>query len=298
MNRNIKKVLLFIVFTFLSNYLLIVLYFAIGGKWVIPGSWIVTAVYMFVPMLVTIVIQKFIYRQSLKSLGLSWRLNKWFLVAWLLPLIIVFATLGISLLLPGIEYSPSMIGVLEQLKSVVPPEEFKQIQSDLAAVPSYAFIFTSIVQGLIAGVTINAVFGFGEELGWRGLLQTELNFMGFWKSSAIIGLTWGVWHAPLILQGHNYPQHPQLGVLMMTILTLLLSPIFSYIRIKSKSVIAAAIMHGTLNAIAGLPVLLTQGGNDLTVGISGLAGFVAIAIVIICLFVYDYFLAKEPLMSK
>lgn len=118
--------------------------------------------------------------------------------------------------------------LIERIKSVVPPEEFQQIQNDLATVPGYVLILTSIIEGLIAGVTINAVFGFGEELGWRGLMQTELNFMGFWKSSAIIGLTWGVWHAPLILKGHNYPQHPQLGVLMMTISTLLLAPIYTY----------------------------------------------------------------------
>ncbi|WP_226889034.1 CPBP family intramembrane glutamic endopeptidase [Nostoc sp. MG11] len=263
-----------------------------------PNALIVTAVYMFIPMLIAIITQKLIYRESLKSLGLSWKLNKWFLVAWLLPLIIVFATLAISLLFPGVEYSPTMSEELERIKSIVTPEELKQIQSDLAAVPSYVLILTRILQGLIAGVTINAVFGFGEELGWRGLLQTELNFMGFWKSSAIIGLTWGVWHAPLILQGHNYPQHPQIGVLMMTILTLLLSPIYSYIRIKSKSVIAAAIMHGTTNALAVLPISLIKGGNDLTVGITGLAGLIAIAIVIIGLFAYDYFLAKEPVMSK
>jgi hypothetical protein len=38
-------------------------------------------------------------------------------------------------------------------------------------------------QGLIAGATINAVAGFGEELGWRGFLYRELSFLGFWKSS-------------------------------------------------------------------------------------------------------------------
>ncbi|RAM52899.1 MAG: hypothetical protein C6Y22_03645 [Hapalosiphonaceae cyanobacterium JJU2] len=62
--------------------------------------------------------------------------------------------------------------------------------------------------------------------------------------------------------------------------------------------IAAAIMHGTINGLAVLPILLIKGGNDLTVGIGGLPGFIAIASVIICLFAYDYFLAKEPLMSK
>ncbi|MCC5623386.1 CPBP family glutamic-type intramembrane protease, partial [Nostoc sp. CHAB 5715] len=95
----------------------------------------------------------------------------------------------------------------------------------------------------------------------------------------MIGLTWGVWHAPLILQGHNYPQHHRIGVFMMTISTFLLAPIYSYITIKSKSVIAAAIMHGTINGLAVLPISLIKGGNDLTVGMTGLAGFIAIAIV-------------------
>ena len=83
-----------------------------------------------------------------------------------------------------------------------------------------------------------------EEIGWRGLLQRELGFMEFWKSSLTIGVIWGIWHAPIILQGHNYPEHPVIGVFMMTIWCILLAPIFSYIRLKSKSVIAAAIMHG------------------------------------------------------
>ncbi|MFH1484694.1 MAG: CPBP family intramembrane glutamic endopeptidase, partial [Chloroflexota bacterium] len=150
------------------------------------------------------------------------------------------------------------------------------------------------IQGLVAGVTINAVAGFGEELGWRGFLQKELGFLGFWKSSAVIGVIWGVWHAPIILQGHNYPQHPQVGVLMMIVFTLLLSPIFSYARLKAKSVIAAAIIHGSLNGTVALSIMLIVGGDDLTVGVTGLAGFIVLALVNVALFGYDRFLAKEP----
>ena len=32
----------------------------------------------------------------------------------------------------------------------------------------------AIVQALIAGITINALAGFGDELGWRGLMLNEL----------------------------------------------------------------------------------------------------------------------------
>ena len=50
-------------------------------------------------------------------------------------------------------------------------------------------------------------------------LQRELAELGLWKSSWVIGVIWGFWHAPLILQGHNYPQHPWAGVFMMTVMT-------------------------------------------------------------------------------
>jgi membrane protease YdiL (CAAX protease family) len=131
------------------------------------------------------------------------------------------------------------------------------------------------------------VAAFGEELGWRGLLQRELLHLGFWKSSAFIGVIWGVWHAPIIIQGHNYPQHPVAGVAMMTVFTLLLSPILGYVRLKGKSVIAAAIAHGTLNGTAGIPLMVLVGGNDLTVGITGLAGFVVLAAVNLAIFVFQ-----------
>ncbi|MFZ5933087.1 MAG: CPBP family intramembrane glutamic endopeptidase [Patescibacteria group bacterium] len=131
-----------------------------------------------------------------------------------------------------------------------------------------------LIAGLVAGPTINALFAFGEELGWRGFLQKELAYLGFWKSSFLIGLIWGMWHIPLVIQGYNYPQHPFIGIGMVIIFAILLSPLFNYIRIKSNSVIAVAIMHGTLNAVAGISAAFVKGGSDLTVGIQGVSGFI------------------------
>ncbi len=273
------------------------LFFAFGGRWGSPASIAMAATYMFVPMVIAIIVQKFVCGEPIKEpLGISFKLNRWFLVAWLLPPVIAFASLGVSLLLPGVEYSPGMEGLLERFESVLTPEQLQQIENRLDASPLNP-IWIALMLGLIAGITVNAVAGFGEELGWRGLLQKEFGYMGFWKSSILIGVIWGIWHAPLILQGHNYPQHPVIGVFMMTIWCVLLAPIFSYVRLKANSVITAAIIHGSLNATYGLSLMVVKGGNDLTVGITGLAGFIVLACVNIVLFGYDRVLSKEPVMG-
>jgi len=199
MNRNTPKIVLFIGLTFFFCWLMVALFFAFGGKWDPPVSFGLTTIYMFMPMAVAIIVQKFIYKESLKEpLEISFKLNRWFVVAWLLPPVIAFATLGVSLLFSGVEYSPEMAGMFERFKSLLTPEQMAQMESQASTLPIHPF-WLSLLQGLIAGVTINAVFGFGEELGWRGLLQKELGFMGFWKSSLTIGLVWGIWHAPIIL---------------------------------------------------------------------------------------------------
>jgi len=120
--------------------------------------------------------------------------------------------------------------------------------------------------------------------------------MRFLKAALIIGFIWGIWHAPLILMGHNYPQHPRIGVLMMTVFCILLAPIMQYLTIKSKSVIAAAIAHGTFNATAGISIMTVSGGNDLITGMTGIAGFIALFIFVLAIFVYDYFISKEKIM--
>jgi len=74
---------------------------------------------------------------------------------------------------------------------------------------------------------------------------------------------------------------------MMTIFTVLLSLVFSYVRLRAKSVVEAAIIHGTLNATYGIPIMLISGGDDLTVGVMGLAGFIALALMNLGLLGYE-----------
>lgn len=293
MSQRVKKVLLYIILTFCISFSMAGAFIAAGGK---PGGFGIIALsitYMLVPMCVTYIIQKIIYKQPLvKPLAVSFRVNRWFFAAWFLPPVIAIATMGVSLLLPEITYSPDLSGYAATLSQILSIEQADIVINSISGQPVYYF-WLLLIQALIAGTTINAVFGFGEELGWRGLLVKELGFMGFWKSSALIGLIWGLWHTPLILMGHNYPQHPQIGVAIMAAWTILLSPLFSYIRIKSRSVIAASIFHGTLNAVPMLALMFISGGDDLIVGITGLAGFIVLAIINLVLFIYDRFFTRE-----
>jgi membrane protease YdiL (CAAX protease family) len=279
MDFDIKRVGLFIGLTYFFSWIIVIIFLATGNSWNSPYTLIILIAFMFVPSIIAVFLQKRVCKEPLKEpLGISFKLNRYFLVAWLLPPAIAIATLGISLLFPGIEYTPGMEGMIERFGSTLKTAQLEELQRQIVESPIHPF-WIALLQGLVAGPTINAIAGFGEELGWRGFLQKELNKIDFWKSSMIIGIVWGIWHAPIILQGHNYPQHPSIGVFMMIIFTLLLSPIFSYIRIKAKSVIAAAIIHGSLNATVGLAIMPIRGGDDLTVGVTGLSGFIVLAII-------------------
>ena len=282
-----RKALVFVILTFACSWLIAGGYYALGGRLNHPLAIVVLLVYMFMPMTAAIIVQKVIYKEALRApLAISFRPNRWFLVAWFVFAIAAVATIAVSVLVPGVQYAPDMAGFIERFASSLTPEQLAEMKAQMAALPIHP-VWIGVVEGLIAGITINAVAAFGEELGWRGLLQRELSHLGFWRSSALIGVIWGIWHAPIIIQGYNYPQHPVAGVAMMTVWTLLLSPILGYVTLKSKSVIAAAIAHGTLNGTAGIPLMVIVGGNDLTVGITGLAGFVVLAAINLAIFVFQ-----------
>jgi uncharacterized protein len=287
MGPNIRKSFVFTVLTYFVSYLMFIMYLALGGTWTMPGSMIVGVLYMFVPLAVAVLVQRRLFREPLKTpLRINFRLSRWFLVAWLLPPTIAVASIGTALLLPGVSFTTDPGVVLERFRDVIPPERLEQMTRQIDVLPIHPFLL-ALLPGLIAGVTVNAVAAFGEEVGWRGLLQNELAPLGFWKSSWLIGVIWGFWHAPLILQGHNYPQHPWAGVFLMSVMTVLLSPLMAYVTIKANSVIAAAIFHGTFNATYGLALVMVRGGDDLTVGMTGVAGFITLFLFNCGLFIYD-----------
>jgi membrane protease YdiL (CAAX protease family) len=258
------------------------------------GYTVFAAAYMFFPAVCAIMLQLLRKEKPFRNLNVSFKLNRWFLVAGFLPIVCVFMALGINVLFPGVSFSGGYEGFLVNL----PEEQVEAAARQLSKYPPAVFLLLQVLNMLIAGYTINAVFAFGEELGWRGYLLKALSGKKTLPVSLIIGATWGIWHFPLILIGHNYPQHPVAGVGMMILFCVLLTPMMIYIVIKSKSMITAAIFHGTLNASAGLHLLVLMGGNDITNGIYGLAGFLILMLMNFAFYIYDKYVTKENIFSK
>jgi len=250
--------------------------------------------YMLLPALCAIILQLVHKEKPFRNLSVSFRLNWWFLVAGIVPFIASFLALGISLFLPGVSFSSNYDGVLQY----IPEDQMELALEQLSKFPPVIFLLLQIFQALIAAYTINAVFAFGEELGWRGYLLKALQNKKLLPVSLITGIVWGLWHFPLILLGHNYPEHPVAGVGMMVIFCILLSPMMTYIVIKSKSVITAAIFHGAINAISGISILYLVGGNDLTNGMTGIAGFISLLLVNGALYFYDKYISKENIFTS
>ena len=240
---------------------------------------------MLIPLLAVLFTQLIFKEPVFRNLGISFRFNRWWWIGWLLMPVVALAVLGVTLLMPGARWTPDSETIQLALSQM--PEGFGV----------WGFIGISLLSGLITGATLNAVFGFGEEIAWRGFLMKEFKGRRFLTAALWIGIIWGFWHAPIILNGHNYPQHPAAGVFMMVAMCLLLTPILMYFRQKSGSVIVPAIMHGTFNAVVGITNLMVTPANDLLYGGPGLAGMIVLLIVNIALFLVDRYLLKDNIYT-
>lgn len=241
---------------------------------------------MFTPLFSVIITQLIFKELVLKGLDISFNVNRWWIVGWLLIPVIAFATIWATLLMPGAEWCADNEMLQMALKSM--PDEFG----------IWEFVVISIAGGLLTGVTVNALFAFGEEIAWRGFLLKLFRGKRFLSVAFWVGLIWGVWHAPIILNGHNYPQHPIAGVFMMILLCMLLTPMLIYFRMKSDSVVVSAIMHGTYNAVVGISMIVVSSSNDLLYGGCGLAGMIVLLLVNVCIYLYDRFISKENVFTS
>lgn len=212
-----------------------------------------------------------------EPLGLRPVLNLWLLVAVLAPLGLALLTTGFQLLMPGVGFNPDPTSILGRVSGVMSPEQLAEATATLNALPIHPY-WLSLLQAIGAGLTVNALFAFGEEVGWRGFMFKALAGRGFWSVSLLTGVAWGLWHAPVILQGYNYPQHPLLGVPLFAVFCVLLSPLHTLVRERGGSVWHAAVLHGTFNAAAGVPLLVVTGGDDLTTGAVGLPGMMSLVV--------------------
>lgn len=140
--------------------------------------------------------------------------------------------------------------------------------------------FNAIVIGPLLGLIIT----FGEEYGWRGFLQTQLNRLGRVRGTLLLGAIWGAWHWPVIWMGYNYPGQPMLGSLLMVAYCIVLAFFLAYAVFKSKGIWTAAYLHALSNQTLSvfMLALVTPTSIIFSFGI-GLPGLVLAALVVLLL---------------
>jgi membrane protease YdiL (CAAX protease family) len=132
------------------------------------------------------------------------------------------------------------LGTLVDLKTAFP-------QLAAANMPTIALYLTMALNIVVIGPFLGLIIAFGEEYGWRGFLQTELNKLGRIRGTFLLGVIWGVWHLPMIWMGYNYPGQPVLGSLFMVAYCIILAYFLAYAVFKSKGVWTAAYLHALNN---------------------------------------------------
>ena len=252
--------------------------------------------YMFLPFIVALVLQA-VDKEKFNHSGLvNFRLKWSWLIAWLLPIVLTFASILVNGLMPNVELGYGMEQVMNQAN--LPESQQDLVQKQLMSIPPAVMVVSNVVSALLAGATINAVAAFGEEYGWRNYLVNALRKKCFATVALFIGVVWGIWHFPLILMGHNYPNEPYWGVLLMVVFCILAGIIELYFVLKTKSVIVAAVFHGTINAIAGIVAIFVKGGNDFVNGMMGLSGFIVMGFTILILWLIDKYVTKDDIFAK
>lgn len=211
-------------------------------------------------------------RRALASLGLG-KLGRLpnYLWAWAVPVLMAGLT-GLATWLLGLaSWDVELTLLREEIYLMDQPPELTAQQ----------LVGLQVFSALLIAPFINTVFAMGEEVGWRGFLLPRLLPLGQTKAMIVTGVIWGVWHAPAIAQGFNYPQHPVLGIFVMILFTTAFGMFLGWLYFKTRSPWAPAFAHGTLNAVAGLPLLFLTSLNTLWGGtITSLTGLAVLALLV------------------
>lgn len=282
---NTKMTIQYLAWTFAINYSIGIVFLYLSRSSTILQdepmlALAILLVYMWTPALVSIVLIRFVHGERLADYGLRFRPNRGWIGAWTYPFLIALLCVLVSLALGIGRWEADFSSFIADLSATMDPEQVARAKAQLSGLSTGTMILMTLLQGLVAGTTVNALAAFGEELGWRGLLYTRLRPMGFWKANLSIGFIWGVWHAPIIATGYNFPQFPIAGIFVMILGTMAMSPLIGYVRERSGSVIAASIFHGTFNAVGGTAIMFIADAPNLLRGPLGLAGIIAMAILI------------------
>lgn len=247
---ELRRIIIFLAFTFVFTYAwtIFLIWPRVLGKDAAALTHeetavnaLLTAAMMFFPA-VGVLLTRLVTREGFKNsmLRLNLRGNvRYYLVACFAPL--VFSFLG------AMAYY------------ICFPSDFSLAEFREADMTKIGLMLVTIVLMLLSPF-LNFIPAFGEEWGWRGyLLPKVAERMKFLPATLLTGFIWGIWHAPIVVAGHNYgfgySGYPWLGIVAMCIFCIVAGILLSYLTLRTKSCLPAALAHGAINGTAALGML-------------------------------------------
>ena len=213
---------------------------------------------------VSALVAKLVYQRNLRGLGWGWGKTRYQIAGALLPLALGLVGFGLIWLTVGGFYDGSFIA--ETRSGIADTLGF-----DVTS-PYVVMLILLLVSGTL-GLLLPGFFAFGEELGWRGFLVPELyKHANFTKTALISGLTWSVYHYPLVigLEADELGVNTAYLLITATVGGIGLSTIMAWLRLKSGSVWTAVLFHAALNSYnQGFFENLTETTSNLTNYMSG-----------------------------
>ena len=248
-----------------------------GIEWAGAAGRSITIWYTVPALLAVLLVQgPWLKQEILKPLGIQLSVNRWWGIAWLLPVAVLFVGMFVDWA-AGFDPVLTVDQLIENKRSLVPADDLGRFEELVSESPPPHPLML-IVMGLPAGLTVNLIPSMCEEVAFRGYYFREVAG-GFWARATKIGLLWWLWLAPSVAIGNLYGA-PGLGSVALALpWCILASWVLVYIRVRAGSVIASAIARGTILALTNAAADLTFGTPSWLApfyGIAGLAGLTAV----------------------
>ncbi|KAB1645362.1 CPBP family intramembrane metalloprotease [Gulosibacter chungangensis] len=243
---------------------------------------------MFTPTIAALVVVFFIEKPEHKARALGLvplkpvgRLIGYLAIALILPIVLCVLALAVGALLGVFPADFLHFRGFEQITRM----QLAEVGITELPMPIDVLVVLQFVNLIIAALFINIIPALGEEIGWRGWLLPKLLRFGPWPAIQLSGLIWGLWHAPVILLGYNYPGTPGwLALIAMVVFCTIMGGLFGWLRLRGGSVWPAALAHSSLNASATLFFLFIAANSSfdpLEANITGWSGWIIPLILLI-----------------
>ena len=212
----------------------------------------ISALIMFIPLIAAFIVHLI---SKKKTISCSWKPEirkniKIYIFSWLLP---PFLSILGAMAYFTLNCSSFTLEVIEEVDI-----------SPLLLIPL-------LLISVLSGSFLNMFFALGEEAGWRGFLTPKLSER-FGKKRAYIlaGVIWGLWHTPINMMGYNYgttyPGYPISGIIAMCLFCTVMGTYASILAEKSNSIWPPTLLHGAVNASAGIGLVFLKKGESYLLG--------------------------------